>query len=79
VLPKFHYWCWQTITGFTGVLLTLHCAVIFVFAYFARRYYFRLFWFTHNTYPIFYFLIILHGSGNLVQVRVTGITWFRCV
>ncbi|XP_047739665.1 LOW QUALITY PROTEIN: dual oxidase 2 [Hyalella azteca] len=67
VLPKFHYWCWQTITGFTGVLLTLQCAVIFVFAYFARRYYFKLFWFTHNTYPIFYLLTILHGSGNLVQ------------
>ena len=23
VLAKFHYWCWQTITGITGVILTL--------------------------------------------------------
>ncbi|KAF2359171.1 Ferric reductase transmembrane component-like domain [Trinorchestia longiramus] len=67
VLPKFHYWCWQTITGITGVFLTLQCVIIFVFAYFARRYYFKLFWLTHKSYPLFYFLMVLHGSGNLVQ------------
>uniref|UniRef100_A0A6A7G5H1 NAD(P)H oxidase (H2O2-forming) n=2 Tax=Hirondellea gigas TaxID=1518452 RepID=A0A6A7G5H1_9CRUS len=67
VLPKFQYWCWGTITGFTGILLTLQCAVIYVFAIFARRYYFKLFWITHNSYPFFYLLTILHGSGNLVQ------------
>ncbi|KAK7065449.1 hypothetical protein SK128_006644 [Halocaridina rubra] len=67
VLPKFHYWCWETITGLTGVLLTLQTAVIYVYAYFSRRYFFRYFWWTHNTYPLFYILMILHGSGRLVQ------------
>ncbi|KAK4315140.1 hypothetical protein Pmani_013613 [Petrolisthes manimaculis] len=67
VLPKFHYWCWETITGFTGVLLTLQTALIYVYAYFGRQQFFRLFWLTHNTYPIFYALFVLHGSGRLVQ------------
>ncbi|XP_042862256.1 dual oxidase-like [Penaeus japonicus] len=67
VLPKFHYWCLQTITGLTGVLLTIHTAVIYAFAYFARRHFFWLFWATHNSYPIFYVLMVFHGSGRLVQ------------
>ncbi|XP_033120574.1 dual oxidase 2-like isoform X2 [Anneissia japonica] len=68
VLPKFHYWCWQTITGFTGVLLVLLACVIYVFAtQYARRNVFNLFWLTHNTYIIFYILMVLHGSGRLVQ------------
>ncbi|XP_071549834.1 dual oxidase 2-like isoform X2 [Panulirus ornatus] len=67
VLPKFHYWCWETITGLTGVILTLHVALIYVFAYFGRQHFFRFFWLTHNTYPVFYFLFVLHGSGMLVQ------------
>ncbi|XP_047475214.1 dual oxidase 2-like [Penaeus chinensis] len=67
VLPKFHYWCLQTITGLTGVLLTIHTAVIYAFAYFARRHFFWLFWLTHNTYPVFYVLMVFHGSGRLVQ------------
>ncbi|KAG7154097.1 Dual oxidase 2-like [Homarus americanus] len=67
VLPKFHYWCWGTVTGFTGVLLTLHTALIYSFAYFGRDNFFRWFWLTHNTYPVYYMLFILHGSGRLVQ------------
>nr|AXN93676.1 dual oxidase [Scylla paramamosain] len=67
VLPKFHYWCWETITGLTGVLLTLQTALIYIFAYFGRTNFFRHFWVTHNTYPIFYVLFVLHGSGMLVQ------------
>ncbi|MPC29483.1 Dual oxidase 2 [Portunus trituberculatus] len=67
VLPKFHYWCFETITGFTGVLLTLQTALIYIFAYFGRANFFRHFWLTHNTYPIFYVLFVLHGSGMLVQ------------
>lgn len=67
VLPKFHYWCWETITGITGVLLTLQTALIYAFAYLGRKNFFRLFWFTHNTYPVFYLLFILHGSARLVQ------------
>ncbi|XP_071953912.1 dual oxidase 2-like isoform X2 [Antedon mediterranea] len=68
VLPKFHYWCWQTITGFTGVLLVLLACVMYVFAtQYARRNVFNLFWLTHNMYVIFYILMVLHGSGRLVQ------------
>ncbi|XP_045615867.2 dual oxidase 2 [Procambarus clarkii] len=67
VLPKFHYWCWETITGLTGVFLTFHTAVIYIFAHFGRKHYFPYFWHTHNSYPLFYFLFVLHGSGRLVQ------------
>lgn len=67
-LPKFHRWCWGTLTGFTGVLLTINMFVIYVFAQdYARRHVFRAFWITHNTYVIFFILSILHGAGRLVQ------------
>ncbi|XP_066960375.1 dual oxidase 2-like [Macrobrachium rosenbergii] len=67
ILPKFHYWCWETITGITGVFLTVQTAIIYAFAYKMRRHFFIWFWITHNTYPLFYFLLILHGCGRLVQ------------
>ena len=68
VLPKFHHWCWKTITGFTGVLLVLVCAVMYTFAIqYARRKVFNLFWLTHNMYIIYYMLMVFHGSGRLVQ------------
>ncbi|ELU01203.1 hypothetical protein CAPTEDRAFT_159209 [Capitella teleta] len=71
-LPKFHRWCWNTLTGVTGVLLTINMFVIYVFAVqYARRHTFKAFWFTHNTYPIFFILMILHGAGRLVQPPFT--------
>lgn len=67
-LPKFHYWCWNTLTGFTGVLLTLVAGIMYIFATeYSRRNAFRAFWITHNMYPIFFILCILHGAGRLVQ------------
>uniref|UniRef100_H2YK35 NAD(P)H oxidase (H2O2-forming) n=1 Tax=Ciona savignyi TaxID=51511 RepID=H2YK35_CIOSA len=68
-LPKFHYWCWQTITGITGVLLTLILIVMYTFASdYSRRRIFKWFWWTHNFGYIFlYFFMVLHGSGFLVQ------------
>ncbi|XP_063956076.1 dual oxidase 2-like isoform X4 [Lytechinus pictus] len=71
-LPKFHYWAWGTITGFTGILLALICAVIYTFAFqYARRRVFNLFWFTHNMWVIYFILMFLHGSGRLVQPPFT--------
>uniref|UniRef100_H2Z324 NAD(P)H oxidase (H2O2-forming) n=1 Tax=Ciona savignyi TaxID=51511 RepID=H2Z324_CIOSA len=53
-LPKFHYWCWQTITGITGVLLTLVVIVMYTFASdYSRRRVFQWFWWTHNLGYIF--------------------------
>ncbi|CAH1797386.1 unnamed protein product [Owenia fusiformis] len=67
-LPKFHYWCWQTVTGVTGVLVTLLVIMIYVFAtQYARRNAFKVFWFIHNLYPVMYILMFMHGSGMLVQ------------
>ncbi|CAN7939038.1 unnamed protein product, partial [Ixodes hexagonus] len=67
-LPKFHYWCFATMTGLTGVLLLMLLAVMYVFATpYARRHVFNAFWNTHNLYPVFYILMILHGLGRLVQ------------
>ncbi|XP_069693033.1 dual oxidase-like [Periplaneta americana] len=67
-IPKFHYWCWQTITGVTGVLLTLLAALMYIFALpYARKRLYNAFWFTHSLYPLFYLLIILHGAGRLIQ------------
>nr|XP_008200778.1 PREDICTED: dual oxidase 1 [Tribolium castaneum] len=67
-LPKFHYWCWQTITGFTGVVLTLIWAVIYIFAQtVVRRKIYNWFWYTHNMYPLFFIFMVLHGTGRLIQ------------
>ncbi|PNF15893.1 Dual oxidase 2 [Cryptotermes secundus] len=67
-IPKFHYWCWQTITGVTGILLTLLTALMFIFALpLARRRLYNAFWYTHSLYPVFYLLMILHGAGRLIQ------------
>ena len=68
ILTNFHYWCWKTITGFCGVLLTLTCIVLFTFATkYARRRAFKYFWLTHKLYILVYMLIIFHGIGVLVQ------------
>ncbi|RZC35513.1 dual oxidase 1-like, partial [Asbolus verrucosus] len=71
-LPKFHYWCWQTITGFTGVMLTLIWAVMYIFAQnIVRRKIYNWFWYTHNLYPLFFIFMILHGTGRLIQPPFT--------
>lgn len=71
-LPKFHRWCWETITGFTGVLLTLLVFLMYTFAIqYARRNAFRWFWFTHNMYVLLFLLMLLHGAGRLVQAPFT--------
>ncbi|XP_043487025.1 dual oxidase-like [Polistes fuscatus] len=67
-LPKFHYWMFQTLTGITGVLLTIQTGIIFFFSLpIVRRRLYSYFSFTHSLYPVFYILMILHGTGRLVQ------------
>ncbi|XP_018399879.1 PREDICTED: dual oxidase 2-like [Cyphomyrmex costatus] len=67
-LPKFHYWCWSTITGITGVFLTILTGLIFVCSLsIVRKSFYNWFSFVHSLYPVFYVLMILHGSGRLVQ------------
>ncbi|XP_077863233.1 dual oxidase-like [Saccoglossus kowalevskii] len=70
-LPKFHYWCWETITGLTGVALLLLVFIMYVFAtQYARRHVFTWFWNTHQLYVLLYLLMILHGCGRLVQFPI---------
>ncbi|XP_017767878.1 PREDICTED: dual oxidase-like [Nicrophorus vespilloides] len=71
-IPKFHYWCWQTMTGFTGIVLTIIAGIIYVFALpIARSKLYNVFWISHSIYPLFYIFLILHGSGRLIQEPFT--------
>ena len=68
VLASFHYWAFGTITGLTGVILTLIVIVMYVFALpYARRNLFRAFWITHSFYIFLYIFLVMHGAGRLVQ------------
>lgn len=50
------------------MLLLLVVAVMYIFAtQYSRRHVFNSFWLTHQLYVILYLLMVLHGSGNLVQ------------
>ena len=71
-LPKFHYWAYQTLTGFTGILLTMVLMGMFVFAMpYSRRHTYRAFWFTHHMYVIVIILTFLHGMGRMIQPPFT--------
>ncbi|XP_046401150.1 dual oxidase 2-like [Ischnura elegans] len=67
-IPKFHYWCWETITGLTGVLLTVVVAIMGIFSVpLAREKLYSAFWMAHSLHPLLFILMILHGIGRLVQ------------
>ncbi|XP_012261755.2 dual oxidase-like isoform X2 [Athalia rosae] len=71
-IPKFHYWCWQTMTGVTGIALTVLAATIFLFSHsLVRKKFYNLFRYAHSMYPIFFILMILHGTGRLIQQPFT--------
>ncbi|XP_052282724.1 dual oxidase 2-like isoform X1 [Dreissena polymorpha] len=71
-LASFHYWAWTTITGLTGIALTLIVIVMYVFATpYARRNLFSAFWTTHLLYICLYGFMLIHGSGRLVQAPLT--------
>ncbi|XP_041371604.1 dual oxidase 2-like [Gigantopelta aegis] len=73
VLASFHYWAFGTITGITGIILTVIIIVMYVFATeYARRHVFNAFWFTHNFYIVLYLFLVLHGLGRLVQDPIWG-------
>lgn len=66
--PKFHTWLFGTLTGLSGFGLLLLLFVIYIFAMqYSRRHIFNAFWSTHNLYPLFYVLIVMHGLGQLIQ------------
>ncbi|KAK3098032.1 hypothetical protein FSP39_015507 [Pinctada imbricata] len=68
VLASFHYWAYGTITGLSGIILTLIVIVMYVFALpYARRNLFNAFWFTHSFYILLYIFLVMHGTGRLVQ------------
>jgi len=70
-LPKFHYWCWETVTGLTGIALWCVMCVMYIFAtQYARRHVFKWFWNTHQLYVLLYILMVLHGCGRLVQFPI---------
>eukprot|EP00800_Vazella_pourtalesii_P008891 TRINITY_DN2278_c0_g1_i2.p1 TRINITY_DN2278_c0_g1~~TRINITY_DN2278_c0_g1_i2.p1 ORF type:complete len:1347 (-),score=312.94 TRINITY_DN2278_c0_g1_i2:157-4197(-) len=72
-LIKFSYWVFETITGLTAVALVLQLTLIYTFStQYARRYVYQSFWLVHNTYPVWYILMILHGMGRLVQDPIFG-------
>ncbi|XP_061164792.1 dual oxidase 2-like [Saccostrea echinata] len=68
VLASFQYWAYGTITGLTGIILTLIVIIMYVFATpYARRNVFNAFWFTHSFYILLYIFMVMHGTGRLVQ------------
>ncbi|XP_076465634.1 dual oxidase 2-like isoform X2 [Babylonia areolata] len=72
-LASFHYWAWNTITGLSGIFLTVMVIVMYVFALpFSRRYLFKAFWRTHKLYMVIYFGLTIHGAGRLVQDPLWG-------
>ncbi|XP_078495922.1 dual oxidase 2 [Ciona intestinalis] len=68
-IPTFVFWLFQTITGITGVILTLAIIVMYVFASnYARRMIFNWFRWTHKFgYLSLYFFSFVHGSGMLIS------------
>ncbi|MGH0132261.1 UNVERIFIED_CONTAM: hypothetical protein FKN15_051089 [Acipenser sinensis] len=65
---KFYWWFFETVPGFTGVILLLVLAIMYVFAsHYFRRISFRGFWITHHLYVLMYVLTIIHGSFALIQ------------
>ncbi|XP_071091367.1 dual oxidase 1-like [Haliotis cracherodii] len=75
ILASFHYWAFSTITGLTGIILTIIVIIMFVFATeYARRHVFNAFWFTHSFYILLYIFLTMHGAGRLVQDPIWG--WF---
>ena len=72
-LPRFSYWLFLTMSGFSGFILFLVTTIMLAFSIpYMRRHASQAFWYTHRLYIIFYILSFLHGSGRLVQDPLFG-------
>lgn len=64
--PTFFYWIFKTVTGSTGLMLWILCAIVYVFAQQkVRQRAYSIFWSTHKLYYLIYALTLLHGSSKL--------------
>ena len=102
--PSFSFFIFQTLQGITGVMIIIVMSVIYVFAsqrsrrrqhrfghpinYPFKNPAFRLFWTTHMLYPLFFFLLCIHGlqvfshmklATSMLVTDVTGIDVIRDV
>ncbi|KXS19340.1 heme peroxidase [Gonapodya prolifera JEL478] len=67
-LLSFFYYCWQTVTGFSGLVLVVLMVLIYTYAHeYVRRNVFSVFWFFHKLHPFWYLGMIVHGAAQLVQ------------
>lgn len=67
---QMHFWQWlfTTVTGFTGVLLTLLTLAMMAFVHSGvRRRHYSLFKLTHALYIPLYIATIVHGAAQLIQ------------
>mmetsp|Transcript_29324 Transcript_29324/g.32572 ORF Transcript_29324/g.32572 Transcript_29324/m.32572 type:complete len:766 (+) Transcript_29324:533-2830(+) len=62
------YYLFGTLTGFTGLLMTLIMIVMYMYAIeWVRQHFHLVFWTSHHLYIVLYILMFLHGSASLLQ------------
>ena len=85
--PSFSFFIFQTLQGITGVMIIIVMSVIYVFAsqrsrrrqhrfghpinYPFKNPAFRLFWTTHMLYPLFFFLLCIHGLQVFFEYKIS--------
>eukprot|EP00127_Corallochytrium_limacisporum_P005456 Clim_evm4s206 gene=Clim_evmTU4s206 len=73
MLTSYKWWVMDTVTGLSGVILTMQCLAFAAFSYkVIRNYAYPFFWAVHMTYPLFFFLLVLHGSARMVIGPIFG-------
>ncbi|XP_042558025.1 NADPH oxidase 3 [Dipodomys spectabilis] len=57
-----------TMAGITGLLMSLALILIMTSSTeFIRRSYYELFWYTHQTFIVFFISLTLHGAGRIIR------------
>ena len=85
--PSFSFFIFQTLQGITGVMIIIVMSIIYVFAsqrsrrrqhrfgcpinYPFKNLTFRLFWTTHMLYPLFFFLLCIHGLQVFFAYKIS--------